>query len=87
MRSIFFFSQKEGNQKLSNNSPLKFAHADSPFKLENSNVSSFLSAVSEVAERIPFFSFGLSNQHLKSSLFPLGRSSHQSKDEQLKGGR
>ena len=72
---------------LSNNSPAKFIHAYSPFKLEISNFSSFLSAVSEVAERSLFSPFGLSSHQLKRSVFPLGRSSHQSKNEQFIGGR
>ena len=85
---IYFpFFSKEVYRKLSNNSPLKFIHAYSPFKLENSNVSSFLSAVSEVAERSPFPPFGLSSHQLKRNVFPLGRSSHQNKDEQFIGSR
>ena len=81
------FSQKQGNQKLSNNSPLKFAHAYNPFKLENSNVSSFLSAISEVAERSPFSPLGLSSHQLTSRVFSLSCSSHQSKEKQFIAGR
>ena len=66
---------------------LKFAHAYNPFRLENSNVSSFLSAVSEFAERSPFFLFGLSSYQLKKNVFSLGSSSHQSTNEQFIGGR
>ena len=65
----------------------KFTHAYNPFKLENSNVSSFLSTGSEVAEISPFFLFGLSRHQLKRNMFPLGLSSHQSIDEQFIGGR
>ena len=85
---IYFLFLRNKEIKSSRITPhSKFTHAYNPFKLENSKVSSFLSTGSEVAEISPFLPFGLSSHQLKRNVFLLGRSSHQSRDEQFIGGR
>ena len=63
--NTLFFSSKGRKLKARNNSPFKFAYPNNPFELKKSNVSSFLSAVSEVAERFPLPLFGLSSHQIE----------------------
>ena len=74
IKNSHFFSLKARKSKARNFSPLEFDYTNKPFELDNSNVSCFFSAVSEVAEGSPLPLFGLSSHQIEEeSIFGVSK--------------